>query len=86
MDNIPVHKVAGVREAIDAKSAGVLYFPDFNPIEKSFSKINSILQRTTDGHRWRSAPKLHTRRIHLQTLDKRAQHIRNSIRSTKCRD
>jgi transposase len=49
MDNIPVHKVAGVREAIAAKGAGVLhlpaYSPDFNPIEKSFSKIKSILQR-----------------------------------------
>jgi transposase len=49
MDNIPVHKVAGVPEAINAKGAGVLYLPayspDFNPIEKSFSKIKSILQR-----------------------------------------
>jgi transposase len=49
MDNVPVHKVAGVREAIAAKGAGVLYLPtyspDFNPIEKSFSKIKSILRR-----------------------------------------
>jgi transposase len=49
MDNVPVHKVAGVREAIEAKGAGVLYLPayspDFNPIEKSFSKIKSILER-----------------------------------------
>jgi transposase len=49
MDNVPTHKVAGVREAIEAKGAGVLYLPayspDFNPIEKSFSKIKSILQR-----------------------------------------
>jgi transposase len=49
MDNVPTHKVAGVREAIEAKGAGVLYLPayspDFNPIEKSFSKIKSILER-----------------------------------------
>ena len=49
MDNVPMHKVAGVREAIEAKGAGVLYLPayspDFNPIEKSFSKIKSILER-----------------------------------------
>ena len=49
MDNVPVHKVAGVREAIAAKGAEVIYLPayspDFNPIEKSFSKIKSVLQR-----------------------------------------
>lgn len=49
MDNVRTHKVAGVREAIEAKGAKVLYLPpyspDFNPIEKSFSKIKSILER-----------------------------------------
>jgi transposase len=49
MDNVPMHKVAGVREAIEARGASVLhlppYSPDFNPIEKPFSKIKSILQR-----------------------------------------
>ena len=49
MDNVPTHKVAGVRKAIEAKGASVLYLPryspDFNPIEKSFSKIKSILRR-----------------------------------------
>jgi len=49
MDNVPVHKVAGVREIITAKGAGVLYLPayapHFDPIEKSFSKIKAILQR-----------------------------------------
>ena len=57
LDNVPVHKVAGVREAIAAKGAGLLYLPtyspDSNPIEKSFSKIKSVLQRiaarTADG-------------------------------------
>ena len=49
MDNVRTHKVAGVREAIEAKGAKVLYLPsyspDFNPVEKPFSKIKSILQR-----------------------------------------
>ena len=49
MDNVAMHKVAGVRDAIEARGASVLhiprYSPDFNPIEKPFSKIKSILQR-----------------------------------------
>ena len=49
MDNVPLHKVAGVAEAIAAKGASVLYLPayspDFDPIEKFFSKFKSILQR-----------------------------------------
>ncbi len=57
MDNVHTHKVAGVREAIEARGASVRhvprYSPDFNPIEKSFSKIKSILQgiaaRTADA-------------------------------------
>jgi len=57
MDNVPLHKVAGVGEAIAAKGASVLYLPayspDFDPIEKFFSKFKSILQRiaarTTDA-------------------------------------
>ena len=57
MDNVPLHKVAGVGEAIAAKGASVLYLPayspDFNPIEKFFSQFKSILQRiaarTTDA-------------------------------------
>ena len=49
MDNVRTHKVAGVKEAIEAKGAHVVYLPsyspDFNPIEKPFSKIKSILER-----------------------------------------
>jgi transposase len=49
LDNVSTHKVAGVREAIEASGAKVLYLPpyspDFNPIEKSFAKIKSVLQR-----------------------------------------
>src|SRR5208283_3535590 len=49
MDNVPLHKVAGVGEAIAARGASVLYLPayspDINPIEKFFSQFKSILQR-----------------------------------------
>ena len=49
MDNVRTHKVAGVREAIEARGASVRhvppYSPDFHPIENSFSKIKSILER-----------------------------------------
>ena len=45
MDNVRTHKVTGIQEAIQAKGASVVYLPpyspDFNPIEKPFSKITS---------------------------------------------
>jgi len=48
MDNLGAHKVAGVREAIEAKGARVEYLPpyspDFNPIEKCWSKIKTALR------------------------------------------
>ncbi len=49
MDNLPAHKVAGVREAIEAAGASLLYLPpyspDFNPIEKAFSKLKALLRK-----------------------------------------
>jgi transposase len=49
MDNVALHKVVGVGKAIAAKGASALYLPayspDFDPIEKFFSKFKSILQR-----------------------------------------
>lgn len=57
MDNLRVHKVAGVREAIAAAGARVLYLPpyspDLNPIELVFSKLKWLLKsaacRTLDS-------------------------------------
>ena len=47
MDNLPAHKVAGVREAITAVGASVLYLPpyspDLNPIEQMFAKLKALL-------------------------------------------
>lgn len=49
MDNLPSHKVAGVRQAIEAADATLLYLPpyspDFNPIEMAFSKLKAILRK-----------------------------------------
>ena len=48
MDNLPAHKVHGVREAIQAAGASLLYLPpyspDFNPIEMAFSKLKALLR------------------------------------------
>jgi len=48
MDNLGAHKVAGVEEAITACGARVEYLPpyspDYNPIEKMWSKIKTYLR------------------------------------------
>jgi transposase len=49
MDNLKAHKVAGVREAIEARGARVEYLPpyspDLNPIEKCWSKVKTYLRK-----------------------------------------
>ena len=49
MDNLGLHKVAGVREAIEARGAQLRYLPpyspDLNPIEQVFSKLKTLLRR-----------------------------------------
>lgn len=57
MDNLSAHKVAGVREAIEAVGASVAYLPpyspDLNPIELVFAKLKWLLrsaaERTMEG-------------------------------------
>jgi transposase len=57
MDNLPAHKAAGVRDAIEAAGANLLYLPpyspDFNPIENAFAKLKALLrakaERTIDA-------------------------------------
>jgi len=57
MDNLPCHKVAGIREAIENRQAQLLYLPpyspDLNPIEQAFAKLKALLrkagERTRDG-------------------------------------
>lgn len=56
MDNLSSHKVAGIREAIEAVGAELRYLPpyspDLNPIELAFSKLKKLLrdgaERTVD--------------------------------------
>lgn len=49
MDNLSSHKVKGVREAIEARGASVLYLPsyspDLNPIEMAFAKLKELLRK-----------------------------------------
>jgi transposase len=57
MDNLPGHKLAKVRELIEAAGAKLLYLPpyspDFNPIEMIWSKVKGLLRsiaaRTIDN-------------------------------------
>ncbi len=48
LDNLGAHKVAGVREAVEAAGARLLYLPpyspDFNPIEQAFAKLKALLR------------------------------------------
>lgn len=58
LDNLPAHKVKGVREAVLAAGAGLLYLPppdqvrgrlyspDLNPIEQAWSKLKASLRAT----------------------------------------
>lgn len=52
MDNLGSHKGAGVRKAIEAAGATLLYLPpyspDFNPIEKAFSKLKALLRKAAE--------------------------------------
>jgi transposase len=52
MDNLAVHKIAGVAEAIEAVGARVLYLPpyspDLNPIEQVFAKLKALLRKAKE--------------------------------------
>ena len=49
LDNLAAHKVAGIREAIRAADASLLYLPpyspDLNPIEQVFAKLKALLRK-----------------------------------------
>lgn len=52
MDRLPAHRVAGVREAIEARGASLRYLPqyspDLNPIEMPFSKLKAFLRKEAE--------------------------------------
>ncbi len=47
-DNLASHKVAGVRQAIEARQASMMflpaYSPDLNPIEQVFAKLKALIR------------------------------------------
>jgi transposase len=49
MDNLAAHKVDGVRQAIEACGATLLYLPpyspDLNPIENAFAKLKAYVRK-----------------------------------------
>jgi transposase len=61
IDDLPAHKVPGVREAIEARGAILRYLPqyspDLNPIEMPFSKLKACLRRVAE----RTVPRLYRR-------------------------
>lgn len=61
VDNLPAHKAAGVREAIEARGATLRYLPkyspDLNPIEMPFSKLKADLRKAAA----RTIPRLRRR-------------------------
>ena len=61
IDNLPAHKAAGIRDAIEARGATLrylpLYSPDLNPIEMPFSKLKTLLCKAAE----RTIPRLRRR-------------------------
>jgi transposase len=49
LDDLPAHKVAGVRETIRATGASLLYLslysPHLHPIEQPFAKLKALLRK-----------------------------------------
>src|SRR4030081_2652565 len=62
MDNLPTHKIDGVREAIEAVRAKMRYLPayspDLNPIEQAFSKLKAADAGTIPWNRCDYSPVL----------------------------
>ena len=52
-DNLPAHKVKGVRQTIEQARATLLYLPpyspDLNPIEMVFSKLKAFMRQKAAG-------------------------------------
>src|SRR4029450_8879900 len=61
IDNLPAHKAAGIREAIEARGATLRYLPqsppDLNPIEMPFTKLKASLRKAAE----RTIPRLRRR-------------------------
>lgn len=79
MDNLPVHKVAGIAQAIEGVGATLIYLPkyspDLNPIELAFSKLKAHLRKAAEH----TIPRL-VRRIGRVVTDFSPQECRNFFR------
>ena len=68
MDNLPAHKVSGIRQAIEAQGAKLLYLPpyspDLNPIEMAFAKFKAALRKAA-----------------ARTVGKLSEEIANTLRT-----
>lgn len=55
IDNLPAHRVEGVRKLIEASGAMLLYLPpyspDLNPIEMAFAKLKALLRKAAERTR-----------------------------------
>jgi transposase len=75
-DNLAAHKIAGVREAIRAVGASILYLPpyspDLNPIEQAFAKLKALLRKAAARTR--------------ETLWAAIGHILDSFSRDECRN
>jgi transposase len=65
LDNLTAHKLAGVRQAIAAAGASILYLPpyspDLNPIEQLFAKLKAFLRKVaarTKDELWQAIGRL----------------------------
>jgi len=49
LDNLPAHRIKGIKAAIEAAGATLIYLPpyspDFNPIEQAFAKLKALLRK-----------------------------------------
>ena len=52
MDNLAAHKVDGIRKAIEAVGANLVYLPpyspDLNPIEQLFARLKALLRKAAE--------------------------------------
>ena len=75
MDNLSAHKVDGIRQAIEARGAKLVYLPPYspnlNPIEQLFAKLKALLRKAAALHRRhpvgrhrRASRELRARRVH----------------------
>ena len=91
MGNLPAHKGAAVRAAVQACGASLIllppYSPDFNPIENAFAKFKSRLRRAPPepSRPWKQPSRTHSipsRRKNAQTTSRSqdmVQHDRNLL-------